>query len=836
MANNRTKIDQLHDLMPAHFNTRGNPNWNAVIEAIGEQDQKLMDLLEAVKQQFFIKTASRPYLDNLAANVGVTRPKLVGMTDNSFQKFIPVMSYKPKQVRLIINQLLDVFYFKESTTAYSQSTAAPFAMTDGHNLTYLIDEQFAETIFFFDTDFVDPANATATEIAAVINRQAKNSFAIDRYDNATKLNYVEIFTKSIGSVGSVRITGGFANNVLRFNGYITSAGNGSNTQWTISRTGDKVSMQFVGGTNPGINNLKIGDIMISHLPGVVANLLPQVVNGNEGSFAISDIDIAAGILYFTNLFAVPGTYTQTSATDVKFFTPIKNVAFTSSNRAGTWEVLPGQVTIELPNSPPIVRRSLIGSQHVNGSSDTVTSITGGNTINLVSGRGFPLSGNFYLRPQSAVTSVNGTSTSKGRLIGRPVRYSYTTRSAASVTGDTTEGSNVITNISSMVGIAVGQNVFADGVPQYAFVVGIFLSTVTLSHPATITATSVSMQFGGNVLQGITPALPAISAVATKTLSSLTRTSNIVTAVTSTANNYYPGMGVNITGSTGIPMVSATGDISVGLSSITSMSSTVGIAVGQLIINTNVPAGTKVTGVGPGSIVFMSNVATGTAVGATISFNDNVNGARLIQSATSSSFTFVKAGVNGSAVVAGSSSVESTGFASAGADVFLSESQPESVTRIKGSYAWDLNAPYVLSANSGQLTSSIVAGTTVPVLNLNSSTIPLEGGFLIFDYGLNTQEGPIKYLYASSSNSVVIDQSYVFQYSHSIGSKVIALSRKGPHIMSGLGTEYAAYMTNPPDVRVTLENLIKSVASAGIYTQFLIKFPEQIYIGGPSPYS
>src|ERR1035437_2804484 len=127
--NNLTKIDQLHNIMPAHFNTRTNRNWNALITAIGQSDQNLANLIVAVKDQFFIKTASTPYLDNLAANDGVSRPSGVGMNDPTFKKFILIMAYQPKQVKLIIDQLLNIFFAKETTTAFVKSNQAqPFVL------------------------------------------------------------------------------------------------------------------------------------------------------------------------------------------------------------------------------------------------------------------------------------------------------------------------------------------------------------------------------------------------------------------------------------------------------------------------------------------------------------------------------------------------------------------------------------------------------------------------------------------------------------------------------------------------------------------------------------
>ena len=132
MAQNRSKKDNLHGLLPKHLNTRGNTNWRGLVEAVGQSDQFTADLVEEVRKQFFIKTASRPYIDRLASNSRISRPRLVGMDDTSFREYIPVLSYKPKQVKLIIDQLLDIFFFKESTTAFiTTQSFAPFSMRDG---------------------------------------------------------------------------------------------------------------------------------------------------------------------------------------------------------------------------------------------------------------------------------------------------------------------------------------------------------------------------------------------------------------------------------------------------------------------------------------------------------------------------------------------------------------------------------------------------------------------------------------------------------------------------------------------------------------------------------
>src|SRR5690606_13398267 len=127
-----------------------------------------------------------------------------------------------------------------------------------------------------------------------------------------------------------------------------------------------------------------------------------------------------------------------------------------------------------------------------------------------------------------------------------------------------------------------------------------------------------------------------------------------------------------------------------------------------------------------------------------------------------------------------------------------------------------------------ISDEIRAGRIVRLINISDNTIPPEGGFLIFDYGLNTQEGPVRYLYKPTDNTIAIDPSYVFQKNHSIGSDMVALRRRGPYVMSTRRTEYATYITDPSEARFILEDLNRTVKSAGIFVNFLVRYPEQLY--------
>lgn len=757
MANNKGKIDQLHDLLPKHLNSKTNINWKAIVEALGEADQGTADLVAEVRKQFFIKTASRPYLDRLAANNKISRPRLVGMDDTSFRQYIPVLSYQPKQVKLIIDQLLDVFFFKESTTAFLTSqNFQSFNLSDGWELEMSIDEQNTERIVFKTDDFTNINAASADEVVAAMNRQSKYSYATPYYDSITKNTYIKIFTETIGSKGSLRILGGRANIALRLNGFIDLAGNGANTQWTVTKIGDQVTFEYTAGANPGVNVLQEGDLVIIDLP------------GNEGSFIISNVDLVNDSITFTNLFGTAGVFTQTSAEQVKFLTPNKYVAYLNPRRAMTWETSPGEITVEMPTSPPVVKRSLKGSVHLNGTFSQMANRDSNTSLTLVDAYQFPESGTFFLervderltRMLTISENVIVSKKNNTRLNYEADRYEYTSRVALATTGDTTDGVAQIINLASVVGLAVGQQVTMSGVPAYARVVSIAGPIVNISHPATATAATQPVKFLGNQLIGITPNLPALASLNEFTLLSLSRTANVVTGVTVAPHGYV---------------------------------------VGESIIISN-------TSGGPGFF----------------------NGAFTVASASGSTFTYDQVGGNGAATTLGESRIERDGLSNNGSKVIATDAIINSVSRITGSYIWDQAATFVLSSNTAETSDLIQAGKIVRLLNTTANSMSSSGGFIIFDYGRTNQEGPVRYLYKPTSGTIALDPSYTFKHSHSIGSPIVAISRKGPHQMSGRAFEYPAYITDPSEARFILQELIRSVKSAGIFVNFLVRYPEQLY--------
>lgn len=688
MASNKTAVDKIHDRMNKAFKTRVNPNWKAIIEAIGENDQDVADLIAEVRRQFFINSATRPYIDRLGSNMKVTRPKIVGMDDTTFRRYIPILAYQPKQVKQIFDQLLDVFFFKEATTAFVESDAyEPFFLKDGWELTYTLDGMNTENIIFNASSFTDIENATAEDVVAVINRQAKYSFAVVFDDRIAKRKKVRIFTTTVGSKGSVEIFGGRANISLKIGGIISGAGSGNTTQWNISKIGDTVTFAVVGGAAVNLDLVQAGDVAIIDIP------------DNNGSFVVEYVDLATNSFTFRNLFGVPMIFDHGSNPGyfVQFLRPSRSVVWTRNNRAAVWEVSPGEIIVEMPATPPVVRRELKGSAHLNGMVAKMTGRTSDTSIELDDASEWPVAGQFTLAPvqevlHHVVTTLEDTVTTTqvdGRFDSVNLHFSYSGKS-------------------------------------------------------------------GNILTGISPPLPQDGKFIEVGITSISRASDLVTVNTTSPHLLKSGVSIAVYDTT------------------TSMDGTWMVA--EIL--------------GPNT------------------------------------FTYWSLGVDETAS-AGEIRMEKLGLADSGSTVYLTSALLN--TGIIGPYLWDPQAAFVLSGYTAKLTNEINAGTVV--LNLQVATpnfIPNEQGFLIFDYGLETQEGPVRYLYKASDSTISLDPAYVFQYTHGVGSTIVAIRRKGAQVMSGLGKEYAFYISDPSGARVVLQDLIRQVKSVGVFLRFIVRYPELFY--------
>ena len=818
MAGNKDKTQRLHDLMPKIFRTKTNPNWSAVIGALGESDQNLADLLEQVREQMFVETASRPWIDRLGANVKVSRPRFVGMSDDSFRRYIPTLSYQPKQVKKILDDLLDVFFFRETTTAFTQTLGVePYLLVDGWELTYLVDGQHSESIKFTSDAFTDIQNATAEEITNVINRQAKNSFAVVYDDRIAKQIRVRLFSNTIGSKGSIQVLGGRADIALKFSGFYENAGATPSTQWLVTKIGDTVTYQQVGGSSINLSQISAGDVVISTLP------------DNQGSFVIEEVDLANNKFQFTNLFGTPGSYDQSllfSWQTVKFIRPDKMVIYTNSSRAVVWETSPGEVIVEMPATPPVVKRSLKGSGHVNGMVGKVFDTLSTTSFELEDATDWPTSGQFVLQSVEQIQSHILTPTEDNISINDmntrympEMRFSFTGRSGDILTGispplPTEAGTfefplvsavrdnsfNVVATTSTAHGFVVGEGVCLYGTVGALGSIGIMVAVNTGD-----TATQVAIKTAATI-----SAYPDFTAISLGADVTITTSGNGVTA-----------------------------DATAG----TSGSTITILQQGTSLL----PEITKVSLAGGGGlfdIIGSGKYFTLESAGNTNSYHvwyyvtDGINtqenpsilpidGTFVINTVpTSTSFTFTSPGEAGT-VTGGTARVERIGMASSGSLVYLTSAQIN--TGIYGPYMWDLSAPYVISSLTSNIQQQVKAGSIIRTLQITGpNNIPDAEGFVIFGFGTEKEEGPIRYLYKPTDNSLQMDPAYTFKFTHNIGDAVTMIRRKGAHVMSGSAAEYPLYITDPGIARETLKAVMTEVKSVGIFIDFIIRYPQLLY--------
>lgn len=111
-----------------------------------------------------------------------------------------------------------------------------------------------------------------------------------------------------------------------------------------------------------------------------------------------------------------------------------------------------------------------GSNSVTAASSTVGLITG----MLVTGSGIP------------------AGTTLSAIVGSVLTLSNNALLSVTPTGNTTTGSNVIANVSSLTGISVGMAVSGTGIPTGSVVIGISTTSLTINYNATATGTAVTL--------------------------------------------------------------------------------------------------------------------------------------------------------------------------------------------------------------------------------------------------------------------------------------------------------------------------------------------------------
>lgn len=298
--------------------------WDALIAGLAVGDTYLRDLAALAFKQLFKSTASGKYLDRKAADDGFIRPAGVGVSDEVFRQLAIKIAAEKLTLQSFLN-VLEAYYGSDATRATIDTTAfEPYALQEGDDLIVDIDGEVV-IVVFHDDDFSATGQGRAIEVASAITRGLQQSNKTRAYakpivDVTSGDNLVRIYSGALGLRGTIRVLGGRAQNILRFPTILATT-QAIGTQWQIDTPATLPALEanrsrytFIGGTNPTLQLVHIGDI---------ANIYGTPFNvNNRGAFEI----VAVSTTYFevVNLNAVDeATVTQIAADDILFFRPTR---------------------------------------------------------------------------------------------------------------------------------------------------------------------------------------------------------------------------------------------------------------------------------------------------------------------------------------------------------------------------------------------------------------------------------------------------------------------------------------------------------------------------------
>jgi len=141
------------------------------------------------------------------------------------------------------------------------------------------------------------------------------------------------------------------------------------------------------------------------------------------------------------------------------------------------------------------------------------------------------------------------------------------------------------------------------------------------------------------------------------------------------------------------------------------------------------------------------------------------------------------------------------------------------------------APYTTTRQVATLQQTVLAGNVVPTLIVSDADdIPNEPGKLIFDWGGSQEEVPVGYISRPNDNTLLLDPGHVFAEDHFAGEQInVVLPDLKPAIPRTSGEDLAIYLTSPAGARQIVEDILRTLAAAGIIINFLVLLPTYKYI-------
>lgn len=381
-------FDLLASKFPKRYGVKGTEYLRGLLEAFATGDGYIASQIEAARDNLIAVTATGSYLDRRAGLYGIVRGQGAGLLDGDFQKLIPKLGFSPKQITNIMLQLVDTIYGPYASHANTTSSISePYVMEDGFNLKVRVDDTEINVVFETE-DFLNISTATAQEIATAISKKTAGRLIGSVLTNArTGEKFLNIRTSTIGAQGFIQVIGGDAQAKLRFP-ETRDVTNAIRT-WSVTRYLGTDEMVFTVASGP-VPNLSAAGVSRGDIVSIRAD--SGFALNNTGNFEVTFVG--------TNYFRLrngdgveESSITQNQADDFTFFKPdLENVLLTA-RPAAILETSAREITVILPVTSPIVKRTLRGGHHFHQGYTTVNSATS-NTVTIGSTSGFATSGAF----------------------------------------------------------------------------------------------------------------------------------------------------------------------------------------------------------------------------------------------------------------------------------------------------------------------------------------------------------------------------------------------------------------------------------------------------------
>ena len=819
-------------------NQESAPFLNAFLDGADETINHLEQYAEYAQDQLFFNTADAEYVFKLAARNGFFLPKNAGLNIEGLKPLAPIIINQPKTVLFLLNQLMEI-YFSQPFLRPSVICAQPEPYRLNGKDDFIVKTREAVHRLTVDVNlFSNPKSVSASELSTYINSVQDHYLATVYFDRNINKNKIRITANGSGLNEIIQVMGGTLQNLLLFPDIVPTTNN-TQTQWAVSKPAsysDIVTFRYLDGPIADVYKVSVGDIVTFRgqfdvgasgkalLPIVdeagnliIDNLGNEVkveidlITGNYSSLNGSFEVIDSGYDYFViknKFLQLPidnqGLIVQLSSRDVIFTKNTQHRVYNQSAFSYLTEMTNDQITVTVPAVPPIVKRFLEGSWHIYGVKHSVLDFTRDSVkINPITTTQLPKNGNIFV-----LNSKKNTN----NFFDKALKISTINPSSGIISLDLSEKNGLLPYTTPFFINPIDPfycDIDSDSlIVNFSYRHGLFKNAkIVINGAEQNPENGLSVNNTWSVEKVLTPK---------KILIKLNEKnkgwpSSVTGTMYSLGNKKYR-----------IVYASAA---TLELSKLNVVGKKFKLFDdGSIVVNNKYiweKLKTRVhtiTAVSSNSVEFETLENWSVQVNETIASKVKTQTTAVEWGGASATYYFDKNNEDNIELMSGTELIVAD-FIKPNSDLFL------------GSYIFDPQGIYYkfLPSSTGTIAASrTLKGESGTVLSVENATgFNPSGGYLIFEYGTNRVEGPIKYL-TLSGNQIIIDPSYVFKKTHEIKATVRYVQQTEPFAPNEDGKTYQPFLTGTSLARDSFFEILKSVVSAGVFIQPDVLLPELRY--------